>query len=96
MAGKAPDSEPVYNREQVDLRKAGKTARRNNAPLKQISTLRVPDFLRRHDVTRSSTRRVPTFCFAKTMEKVPSDYVSQHPGSPKYAEFKNLDTVRRK
>jgi hypothetical protein len=49
MAGKAPESEPVYNREQVHVRLARKERRRDNAPLDKTATLLIPGFLRGHD-----------------------------------------------
>jgi hypothetical protein len=84
-------SEPVYNREQLHLRRARKDRPPLHATARQNSTLLVTGSFRCSDDAGHphAARRVRTFCFTKTMEKVPSDNAA-----PRFTKVRGILTLR--
>jgi len=91
MSCKAPESKPAYDRAQPHGRRARNDRPPRHRVIQQNSTLLVAGFIRCSDDAGHphAARGVRTFCFTKTMEKVPSDNAA-----PRFTKIRGIPRLR--
>jgi len=91
MSCTAPESKPTYDRAHPHVRRARNDRPPRHRVIQQNSALLVPGFIRRSNDTGRphAAREARTFCFTKTMEKVPSDKAA-----PRFTKIRGKHRLR--